>query len=206
MKKITLFIACLLLSATTFSQETQDVVYLKNDSIIKETIIEQINLDEYGRKFSTGFAIGGGGIIGIPLRYYFTPKFAIEAGAYLRPIVGHISGYNFHPYYDHFDYWDISFGVMVAGGTIIYFKKYYKSRKKKIKLNGISLKGGYSFSEAPDSFLSLGWAHESFKENNKNHSFIFELGFGVLNAYNYSKPPKALPLIYWKLHWNWYNK
>ena len=204
MKQISLFIACLLLATITFSQETQDVVYLKNDSINKGIIIEQvpneqINLDEYGGKFSTGVAIGGGGLFGIPIRFYFTPKFAFEAGAYLRPVLK-------QRYFHGPGYYDIYAGVMVAGGTNIYFNKYYKLYKEKIKLNGISLKVGYSFSVAPESFLSLGWAHESFKKNNKNHSFIFELGFGVLNAYNYYDTFDLKPLIYWKLHWNWYNK
>ena len=231
MKKIILFIASLLLATIVFSQETQDVVYLKNDSIIRGIIIEQvpneqikikinngsvfickfseiikitkeveeINLDEYGGKFSTGVAIGGGGIVGIPLRFYFTPKFAIEAGAYLRPVIKERQSY-------YSGYYDISAGVMVACGTIIYFQKYYKSHREKIKLNGILLKGGYSFSEAPDAFISLGWAHESFRKNNKNHSFIFELGFGVISSYIYSNSSEAMPLIYWKLHWNWYNK
>jgi hypothetical protein len=203
MKKIILFISSLLLATIVFSQETQDVVYLKNDSIIRGIIIEQvpneqINLDEYGGKFSTGVAIGGGGLFGIPIRFYFTPKFAFEAGAYLRPVIKD------RQYY-YSGYYDIYAGVMVAGGTNIYFNKYYKSHKDKIKLNGISLKGGYSFSVAPDAFLSLGWAHESFKKNNKNHSFIFELGFGVISSYIYSNSSEAMPLIYWKLHWNWYN-
>jgi len=206
MKKITLLITSLFIVLFTFSQENQNTIIQTNDSINSEITKKEINFDEYGGKFSTGIALGGGGIIGIPLRFYFTPKIAIEAGAYLRPKALHCHGYTFHPFYDSFNFWDISAGVMVVGGTIIYFKKYYKSRRKKIKLNGISIKGGQSFSYNPESFFSLGWAHESFRKNNKDHSFIFELGFGVLLEHNNYSPPKGLPLIYWKLHWNWYNK
>lgn len=232
MKKLTLLLLLLIsILYSGFSQEYKDVVYLKDGSVIKGTIIEQIpneqvkikteggsifvyrfsdiekitkereeiNLDEYGGDFSYGVAIGGGGLGGVPIRFYTNSMTAIELGAYYRPIfidMGYTS--------------DIKSSIALAGGINIFLDKHYKSIKEKIKLNGLSVKGGYATSSISDEyFISFGWAHESFKKRNKKQSFIFELGGGYLKQ-NFKDPYEveiSIPvLIYWKLNWNWYSK
>ena len=102
---------------------------------------------------------------------------------------------------------------MLAGGSNLYLKKHFKSKKEKVKLNGISFKAGYSISKFTETFLSIGWAHESFKVTNKTHSFIFELGGGMMymditgdyEFFGYSNSGYS-PLVYWKLHWSWYGQ
>lgn len=43
-------------------------------------------MDDYKGKLSFGVAIGGG-IVGIPVRTYISPKFALEIGAFYRPAI-----------------------------------------------------------------------------------------------------------------------
>ena len=146
----TLFIALILLVGSfmaSYSQKYTDVVYLKNGSIIKGTIIEQVpdkqikiqtrdgsifvykmdeieklskeldhpDFNDYGGKYSFGVAIAGGGILGIPVRYYLNPKTAFEMGAYYRPIIVIYSDLNNYTTYN---------GLMLAGGTNIYLKQH----------------------------------------------------------------------------------
>lgn len=57
---------------------------------IKYIDIEKINqkkehsaeLDQYGGEWSYGIALGGAGIIGLPIRYHYNKKNAIEFGTY----------------------------------------------------------------------------------------------------------------------------
>ena len=230
MKKLILLTACILLTTIVFSQENKDVVYLKNGSVVKGLIIEQVpnehikimtndgnifvfkyseiekitkeaeelNLDEYGGQISYGIAIGGGGIVGVPVRYYLNPKTALEAGAFYRMTID-------------LDNETSTGGIMIAGGPIIYLDKSYNSFKEKIISNGITLKAGYSFSDYKETMFALAWARESFKKRNKKNSFVFELGAGVLNYLDsgdmyYPNGSKTQPLLYWKVHWSWYGK
>jgi hypothetical protein len=165
---------------------------------------QSINVDEYGGSFSSGFALGGGGIgIGVPLRFYLNPKFALEADALIRPVIVSVdSKYNFY------------FGFNLAAGPVVYFSKYYNPGKNKVVLNGMSVKGGYCISKIKNSMIAINWAHETFKKDNKKRSFIFELGLGLVfwnqsdfeenfDTYMYSFP-KTSPMIYWKCHWAQY--
>lgn len=235
MKKIILLILGLLIKILVFSQEIQDVVYLKNGSIIKGTIVKQdinkeviirtsdgnlfmfqyfeieqilkkheLNLDEYGGSFSSGVAIGGGGVFGLPMRYHTSSsRFAFELGLYYRPGYFRVKGY----YGSSTDYF-VHSGVLSLGSNF-YLGKHYKEKKQKIKLNGITIKGGIGMGEFNTLFAATGWIHESFKKRNKKKSFTLELGIGLIytefsakgnNLYNSSLGP------YWKLQWNWYKK
>lgn len=229
MKKFYLFITGLLLATIVFSQ---DAVYLNNGSMIKGKIIEQvpneqikiktrdgsifvykfsevekitketdeINLDDYGGKFSCGVAIGGGGIVGIPVRTYISPKLALELGVFYRPAVILYTG----GYYsaDHFN------SIVLAGGPNIYLKK--KLKKNRIKLNGITIKGGIGFGDFSTYMLGGGWIHEKFYKRNKNRSFSVELGPCLIVTDNlpaeyYEIFPSPVA-IYWKLQWSFYRK
>jgi len=68
---------------------------------IKKIVKQQNNTDlaTYGGKTSFGIAIGGNALVGIPLRYYFTPMMAFEVGAFYRPVVTNIGFGN--PQIDH---------------------------------------------------------------------------------------------------------
>lgn len=231
MKKLILVITFQLLVIIAYCQDNQDVVYLKNGSVVKGLLMEQIpneqvkimtpdgnifvfkyaeiekmtkeaeeiNLEQYGGHFSYGVAIGGGGIIGVPLRYYVNSKIGLEAGAYFRPQISLVD-----------EEINTNGGLMIAGGPIIYLGQSYNSFKEKIISNGISIKGGYSFTGIKQSMFAVNWARESFKKETKN-SFVFELGAGILkylddDYYLYTDGSEIQPLIYWKVHWSWYVK
>ena len=120
-------------------------------------------MDEYGGRFSYGVATGGGGIVGIPVRTYISPKFALELGAFYRPAIVLTAGAS--------DALGSFNSIVLAGGPNYYFKKHYKSKKQKIKLNGITIKGGIGFGDFSTYLFGGGWIHESFKKRNKINLF-----------------------------------
>jgi hypothetical protein len=232
----TIFIVLGILLPLFIHSQTLDVVYLKNGSVIKGSITEfvpsdhvkittsdgsifvynsseiekitkettssskpTVDINKYGGKFSYGIALGGGGIIGVPIRAYLSPKFALELGAFYRPaiVVNSESGTTLN-------------SILIAGGMNYYFSKYYKEKKEKVKMNGITVKSGIGSGDFSTFMVGGGWIHESFKQSNTNRSFTFELGPGLLISdnypagyYDYNTTSFAL---YWKLTWNWYSK
>jgi hypothetical protein len=153
--------------------------------------------NDFGGQFSGGIAIGGGGIIGIPMRLYPHPQVAFEFGPYLRPflILGGPTGIN----------------GMAAGGFVFYFSKYVNARGK-CRTNGMFLKGGYSWGFVSDYFAAIGWSYEGFRVANR--SFGAELGLGYMGYNRKQLESKFSPdeevvgplpvLIYWKFSWTWF--
>lgn len=231
MKKFVFLTLALLISTFIVAQETLDVVYLKNGSIIKGEIvkqensdiiiktidgylysfksieIEQIlkeynkNLELYGGKFSSGIAIGGGGVFGLPMRFHRSDKFAFELGLFYRP--GYFTADNYYSSSSYFVH-----SAVISLGPDFYFERHYKERKQKIISNGITIKGGIGFGEFNTGSIAIGWIHESFKAANKKKSLTFELGPGLVftdfnrNNLYYSN---SILGIYWKVQWNWYK-
>ncbi|RPH29399.1 MAG: hypothetical protein EHM93_17405 [Bacteroidales bacterium] len=234
MKRFLIVLIGFLFSTNLLSQETQDVVYLKDSTIIRGKIVKMVvnefvtirtldesslsykfseiekltqepfkaDLDEYGGKYSIGIAVGGAGLIGVPFRYYPTKKFAWELGLYSRFIskVDILEGYSFYNQ------------INIHGGTNIFFNKFYKAKRGKIKLNGLAIKSTQSLNVIPETSFYFGWAHESFRiEKRKNSSFILELGFGLNKIWNdsrslYSNNSSIQPSGYFKIQWSWYFK
>ncbi len=149
----------------------------------------------YGGRVTLGIAIGGGGILGVPLRIYMTEQAALEIGVFYRPVIVINGG-------------DTSVGgPMFAGGFDFYVSKKYVPRRHKVRLNGLFLKGGYGVSDLVDSsFVAAGWAFEQMREGNYSYSFSSELGPGVM--FNDVKDPayemeETAFALYWKFHWSW---
>jgi hypothetical protein len=175
---------------------------------------QDINPVEYGGVFSIGIALGGGGIIGMPLRVNPSDKFSFEAGIYLRPIL--ISTSERHIYGSY----------MVAGGPTINFSDVYKPLKGKVIRNGISFKAGYgntvSSMVVPGQIFSFNWSREAFPIRNQRSSFIMELGAGVSHTGPYTITESFSsstsygtityhgntysPMLYWKFHWSLHTK
>jgi hypothetical protein len=242
----------------------QDVVYLKNGSIIKGVISEQIpnvslkietsdgsifvykseeiekiakveaplvnneavqttrkipdvDVKEYGSHFSMGIAIGGGGIIGIPIRVFLHQNIPFEIAVHLRPILfakattnnngtNSLSSIEIYP------------NLLITGEFDFFFGRKYVPYKR-ISLSGIFIKGGYSTGTRFDGILgAIGWQYERFKLNQKNNSFSFGLGIGVEQLtdktakqsdkggwYGQMETPQEVyikPMLYWKIAWN----
>ncbi|MEZ5195455.1 MAG: hypothetical protein R2764_03375 [Bacteroidales bacterium] len=122
----------------------------------------EVDLSIYGGDISIGAAVGGGGLIGLPIRYFITEKMPVEAGIHLRPIVD-----------DDF-YWNI----LITGTYNYYFNKKLKKYKNRVQMNGLFLNGGYHFGkEYNGTMVGFGWAYERFKLQHKNYSVSFELGW-----------------------------
>ncbi|MCD4735625.1 MAG: hypothetical protein K8R53_06245, partial [Bacteroidales bacterium] len=61
------------------------VEYSEFDKLTKEEL--DFNTSEYGGFFSGGMEVGGGGILGVPLRFYLNEKTVFQAGIHFRPII-----------------------------------------------------------------------------------------------------------------------
>ena len=150
---------------------------------------------EYFSNSAVGPAIGGGGLLGIAYRYFPNEKIGIEGGAFYRPGI----------YEDYYEDVVVSSTVMIAFGPVFYLKTSENS-KGKIKKNGISAKIGIApIGELNEFMGAINWVHDTYKPQNKNRYFAFELGLGAINMYNLPADANAetgtKALIYWKLNW-----
>ena len=179
-------------------ESSSDTVKNTKATIKKEGEFE---LNDYGTgQFSIGVAIGGGGIIGAPVQFHVNPKITLEAGLFYRPVA--LTS-------DYSDDIEFKGSLLFSGGANLYLNKFYKKSKDKIKRNGVAIKAGRSFGNYSQSFFMVGWANEGFRKGNVSNSLVFELGLGILNS-NFSDEysfyePETSPLVYWKIHWNFYT-
>ena len=219
----------------SFSQEYQSVIYLKNGSVIKGEIITQepniiirtsdgqlysfssieieqilqeqnLNLSEYGSNFSYGISFGGGGIIGVPIRFHPSEKFAFEMNLNYRPAEYKKKNYwgDTKTYYEH----SIIYGL----GAKYFIGKYFKEKRQKVKLNGISLNAGIGMGGFETLYAGGGWIHESFKNKRYKKSFTLELGPGFIythfnpsDLYDDSSYDYYELIFHWKVQWNWFK-
>ncbi len=167
---------------------------------------EDVSRNDFGGVISIGFALGGGGLIGAPIRIYPVRQFAIEAGVYYRPfiLIKETSSY-----FGTERSTTVYHQPMLAGGFIFYPGVSHQTDQ--VRLNGLSLKTGHSFGDLPETLASIGWAAEKIKGRNLSRSFSVEVGAGITilhdNPYadEYSLTKTNIgPLIYWKLHWGWF--
>jgi hypothetical protein len=255
------------LSHAAYSQQNkQDVVYLKNGSIIRGIITEQIpnvsikietadgsifvlkvdeienvakeelqpvnnevkptpeitpvvDVKDYGSHFSMGVSMGGGGIIGMPIRMFLHRNIPFEVAVQLHPILfiqatnnnGTTSLSSIQLYPD----------VLFTGEFDFFFSRKYVPNKR-VRLSGMFIKGGYAYGSRFDGYMgALGWQYERFKINHKNNSFSFGLGAGLMvlddkearphlvnngYSYNWDRPQEYYykPMLYWRVAWNFF--
>ncbi|MFN0031714.1 MAG: hypothetical protein ACKVOR_06105 [Flavobacteriales bacterium] len=178
---------------------------------------EKPDMKLFGGKVSLGICLGGGGVVGVPVRFYPHRKLALEAGLFLRPTL-------IETEYSEYDPWgnqtnkssdrEFTFPLMLAGGVNIFLGESYRSDKDKIYRNGLSLKIGKTMTDRYDETMyMIGWARESFKSRHKKASYTFELGAGIMKYSGIHSPIAELdldtpiiPLIYWKCNWQWFVK
>lgn len=154
---------------------------------------------DYGTKFSMGIDIGNGGLIGMPMKVFIIETFAFEFGPHLRPVL---------------DVDEFGLNIAFIGGPIFYFGKKARGNKRKIKMNGIFIKAGYSTgSLVKSTMVGLGWSMENFKFGNNRRSFNLELGLGnnfqtwspSSNSYSSTDAGKNSQfMIWWKVGWNFF--
>ncbi|HYV92671.1 MAG TPA: hypothetical protein VE978_12825 [Chitinophagales bacterium] len=165
---------------------------------------EPPKMEEYGRTVGLGIAIGGGGLIGAPVRLNFTRSIAMELGLHLRPTY----------YSSNVSYIESKFllPIMLTGGFDFFLNEKFYEYKNVIIKDGVMIRAGTDISiSVSESIISLGWARERFRVGKKNSSYLFELGAGayffdpVYSTFSeLGFDSNVIPMLYWKFHWNWY--
>ncbi|MBK8969409.1 MAG: hypothetical protein IPM36_22645, partial [Lewinellaceae bacterium] len=81
-----------------------------------------------------------------------------------------------------------------------------KKKRNKVRAHGVAVRANQLFGDFKTSFVSLGWAMETFKEDRRNQSFIFELGLqGFFPDFVYEggvRHNEPAAEIYLRCHWN----
>lgn len=188
----------------------------RENIVASNPTIEKPNMNEYGSSFGLGVAIGGGGIIGLPLRFNLTKNIAMEAGVFLRPtMITTETTYT--------DGWGNTYGIKeetefrmpahLSGGLDFFLGDNFKPYNNKVIKNGIMFRAGTTLiTDYSETMLTLGWVRERFRIGKKMSSYMFSLGPGILMYEEGSNPWSdqlgddypIIPIIYWKLHWNFY--
>ncbi|MCD4697830.1 MAG: hypothetical protein K8S16_16515 [Bacteroidales bacterium] len=252
MKRLVFLIIVMALCTSNYAQniKTIDVITLKDSTILKGEIIENVindyislkttngqvkiikyedilktgkqklefDINKYGGDFSCGVALAGGGIVGVPVRYFLTSTIPFEFGIHLRPVLALNESNNNS---------DLTWNVLFAGTFDFYFSKRLNEYKGRVQMNGMFIKGGYHTGKKyRGTIVALGWAYERFKIHHKNYSVSFELGVGLdfltdkelqdyydsynssYYGYSYDKSDAKTmsPMIYWKVGWNFFVK
>jgi hypothetical protein len=151
--------------------------------------------DNYGGKIGIGISILDG--LGVPVRYYLSPKKVAEAGIYYGGIAVRDD-----------DEIQLGYGPMFGGGFTFFGDRFEKEGKKKIRAHGLALRVNYLTGDYSTTMLSAGWAMETFKKDRTNRSFIFELGLrGQFPNFEIAgEPAKFSPTAYVRCHWNIFVK
>jgi len=156
--------------------------------------------DDYGGKIGVGVSIFNGFLV--PVRYYANPKNVFEASVGLGGVVIYTTDNEPE---------SIQTGFLLGGGYTFFNDRFLKEKKKrnKVRAHGLAIRASHLLGDFNSSFASLGWAMETFKENRRNNSFIFELGLQALFpnfVYEGQEFNKVRPGIYLRCHWNFFLK
>ncbi|MFU8842380.1 MAG: hypothetical protein ACNA7V_01085 [Bacteroidales bacterium] len=98
------------------------------------------------------------------------------------------------------------FMIAFTGGVNIFVDETYQGRREKIKFDGVAVNGGYgSGNYVENYFISVGWLRETFRKGNRQRSFVGGLGVGYL--FENWKPgyesSRDIPfMLYWRVSWN----
>jgi len=183
MKRLILFLMLVAFVLPSWSQQADTMQYAN-----------------YGGKMAYGVAIGGGGLVGVPLRVAFNEQLGAEFGAYLRPAVVAMPDAT------------VMLGLMFTGGTNMNIKNSFNAAKGKVRRDGIFIRGGAALSKTNDAMISVGWVRDHFKLNDHKKSFTIELGGGAMYShYTYSDSGPGwsetvtyqgfTPMLHWKFSW-----
>lgn len=157
--------------------------------------------DDYGGKLGIGISLFNG--VGVPVRYYLSPKKVLEAGMYVGAIAIWEDGGNGPELIAYTPNFMLGAGYSYFGNRFLKEKKH----KSKVRAHGVALRAQQLIGDFNTTFASLGWAMETFRKERKHNSFIFELGLqGVFPNFTYdgAKYDKARPGVYLRCHWNFF--
>lgn len=212
MKKITVLpFVFLLACASVFGQSGQKpslFAVSRNLQIEPEKNLSQVAADpseyaDYGGKLGIGISIFTG--LGVPVRYYFSPKNVAELGVYSMGV----AIYEDDPNGGGLEIEAIKSGFGIGAGYTRFGDRFLKQkkRKNKVRAHGAAVRFNHLFGEFQTSFASLGWAMETFRENKPHKSFIFELGLqGAFPNFTFdgTEHSDPQPGLYLRCHWNFF--
>ena len=234
------------------AQSLIDVVELKNGSVLRGTITEQVpneslklktadgslivyrmdevaritretltnpldekpDMSQYGGTLGLGVALGGGGIVGFPVRSYVARKVVLEAGIFLRPamVTERVLERHGSDYYSYEDE-HLALTSFFTGGFDVMLGERYDKYDRRIVRNGIAVRGGTNLrSLVNESMFAIGWVRERFNRESKCGSYNMQLGLGGLfYGKEYDSPMADLdinlpftPMLMFRVNWNWY--
>jgi hypothetical protein len=203
MKKILLLFSAMAISFLSLSQESQDVIYLKNGTVIKGEIVKKDADNNYIIKSFDGqlYLFNDSEIEqlwkeeNLNLKEYggtFSYGMSLGGGGIVGvPFRFHNGekfafemGIHYRPTIIYAtNYWggtstQFEHATLFSVGANYFIGKYFKENKQKVKLNGIKIMAGAGTGGYDTFLFAIGWTHESFKKYRYNKSFTFELGPG----------------------------
>lgn len=201
-----------------------EILKIEREKISESVVIPKAPppvIQDYGGRLGVGINLFGGGFAGIPVRVNVFRQLAFETSFNIFPdiytplVYYTIPGYNGGPSYTVRD--DKQKTIYKTSPAFIsgidwFGKAGFNEEKNKIVKNGLLLRGGINLAEArTGKFFVLGWAHETFRPKHKKYSYLYEMGFGIMNSspqYHLLQPMEmdweTAPFLYLKIHWNWY--
>jgi hypothetical protein len=158
------------------------------------------DLLERPSKLGLGMAIGGNGLLGIPLRMQASPSTFFELGAFFRPVLV------LRPNSLRVD--DVLADVALSGGVQFMRPLRWHARKDRYISRGFTLRYGRSLQYTTNMYTA-GFIAERLRRKATHRSFIFEMGLGLLDERFQGGAPVFdveqegwRPIVYWKFHWN----
>lgn len=176
---------------------------------------DTINSKLYGGFVSLGLSTGGGGVLGFPVRFYVTRKFALELSPQLRPeytqknvLIYDLNGNILESKQVN----KFSMPVVFTAGLHYYFGEKYISYKQRLYHDGLAFNAGITTAFYKENFISLAWTHERFNKSRQHYAYNSQLGFGLYfydNGSSFSQldwSTPILPTLFWKFNWAWFFK
>ena len=192
--------SCLSNYTDTVKTEVKEPL-MEQPAPVKPPIIsnDTVDYNQFGGPVAIGIALGGGGLIGFPVRLYPVRNFALELGVFAR---GMVATKTF-------------IGLNLNGGLNFYFKDSFNPVKKKVRHDGAFFKIGKTFYDADinEFMFMVGWTRDHFKLGIPDKAFTLELGVG-LNTFKYVETTTGSwgyetttisgnsPMLFWKFGWS----
>jgi hypothetical protein len=232
MKKEILVILFCCIFSIGITQTMQDVVYLKNGSVIKGTILElaigdsvkirTADRNELVFMFSEvekitkepEYLIFGdyGGSVSIGFGFGGGGLVIVPLRIYPAKKLCLEIGAGLQPVITSFngnalaDYSIQEFMWVLTGGANFFVDESYQERRGKIKFDGVNINGGYGSGNVVENyFVAIGWLRETFKKENRQASFVGGLGVGYMfeNWKSGYTSSRDIPFVlYWRVSWN----
>lgn len=201
----------------TAQEQYEDIIYLKNDMVLRGRILERQSDGSVRMRQSDGREIvvsikeiknvvvqgigsnpsdyGGKTAFGISLfgdgifGVNFRLRAANELYANLSVQPGAVVLVN-----DVTDEARVEWGLGIGGELNYFLKRKFKESKQKVRANGLFFRTSHNFGDFETTRFSFGWSSEYFKLNRFKRGFLLNLGFGYTLNHWFDNPLNAVYL------------